>query len=237
MKSLIYKTTILLSSLSLTMQSYAARVNINVSGQISAVDGSYDPDLAVGDNMSATFIYDTDETQATSANTVGSTEPGHEFTSFYEFSSPAYGGMVTHTLTGNAFTSSIAGLIVNDDLSNGGPDLNNLIPTGTYDWIEILGSTTKDGPLGNPADGEEWTLALFSSDTSWITDGTLIPDDLPSSYTTILVGKEFDESENEIGNVLVDITSVSVTSIPEPSSALLLGLGALGIVLHRKRTK
>ena len=105
----------------------------------------------------------------------------------------------------------------------------------TYDWIEILSSNTIDGPNGYPANGEEWTLALFSSDTSWITDGSLIPDDLPADYTPILVGQEFDENENVIGVVFVDISSISITAVPEPSSTALLGLGGLGLLLRRRR--
>lgn len=235
MKAIFTVTTALLSNLFLVTQSYAALVTINVSGQINFVDGTYSPDLTVSDNINAVFVYDTDEAQATSADTAGSTDPGHEYTSFYEFSTPPYGGTVTHVASGDSFNGNLAAVVVNDNLSNGGSDLNNLIPAGTYDWIEILGSTTVDGPNGYPVDGEGWTLALFSSDTSWITDGTLIPNNLPSAYTAILVGQEFGAQEGAIGSVIVEISSVSVVGIPEPSSALLLSLGCLSFALRRSR--
>ena len=83
MKAIFTVTTALLSNLFLVTQSYAALVTINVSGQINFVDGTYSPDLTVSDNINAVFVYDTDEAQATSADTVGSTDPGHEYTSFF----------------------------------------------------------------------------------------------------------------------------------------------------------
>ena len=224
-----------ITCLSLYTKSSAALIVINASGQIHSVDGTYSPDLSVGDAINAVFVYDTDELQAISADTNGSTDPGHEYSSFYEFSSPPYGGTVTHVPSSGSSAGTLAAVVVNDNQTNGGTDLDNLIAVNTYDWIEILSSNTIDGPNGYPANGEEWTLALFSSDTSWITDGSLIPDDLPADYTPILVGQEFDENENVIGVVFVDISSISITAVPEPSSTALLGLGGLALLLRRRR--
>jgi hypothetical protein len=221
-------------SLSLYTTSHAVIVTINASGQIRSVDGTYSPDLSTGDNINAVFVYDTDEQQATSSDTDGSTDPGHEYSSFYELPSPPYGGTVTHVPSGGTFTSDTAAVVVNDNLQNGGADLDNIIAVNTYDWIEVLGSNTIDGPNGYPADGEEWTLAMFS-DTSWITDGSLIPDDLPADYTPVLVGQEFDESENVIGVVFVDINSISITVVPEPSSSSIFALGCAALILRRRR--
>lgn len=227
----------LLISISFFEKAGAAIVTITVTGTVNFADGTYG-DLTTSDTFSGIFKYNTDEAVATGADTDGSTDPGHEYSSFYDFSAPTYGATVTHdqgTPGDNTFNSLTAGLVVNDDMTNGGSALNNIIPSGTYDWIEILGSTASDGPSGYPADGQEWTLALFSSDLSWITDGSLIPDDLASSYTAIMVGAEFDTDESELGVVLVTIDTINIQGIPEPSAMLLIGMGIVGLVFARSR--
>ena len=216
----------------------AVIVTIEVMGTIGDVTGSYVGSLVTGQAVSATFVYDTDEAQAgPGSQTTPSTEPGHEFSSFYEFSSPPYGGTVNIPAIPATFNSDTAGLVVNDSMTISGADVNDYVVDGTYDWIEVLGSTTIDGPMGNPADGEEWTLALFSADTNWITDGSLIPDTLPESYTPVMLGIEFDANENEIGVAFVDVSSVLVSGIPEPSRALLLLLGTGSALLVRRRSR
>ena len=155
--------------------------------------------LVTGQPVDTMFVYDTDEAQAgPESQTTPSTNPGHEFTSFYEFSSPPYGAEVDVPSVPFACASSTAALVVDDNLPISGEDVNDSIPDGTYDWIEILGAPTLAGPTGNPADGQEWTLAVFS-DTAWIEDGSLIPDNFPDSYTPLMLGIEFDEYENEVG--------------------------------------
>ena len=91
-------------------------------------------------------------------------------------------------------------------------------PTGTYDWIELLGSTMGSVcliPGGvcapdefSPADGEEWTLAIFG-DSSWFTDGSVIPDELPASFVSLLVGIDFDPAGKEVGFAFATIDTFS----------------------------
>ena len=184
-------------------------------------------------NTKLSFSYNTDEAEAgPGSQTTPSNVPGHEFTSFYEFSSPPYGGTITIPAISAMFTPNNAALVVNDDLPIIGADINNYVSDGTYDWIEILGSTTVDGPTGQPSDGEEWTLAFFA-DPSWFNDGSVIPDDLPGSYTPLMLGLEFDAAENEIGSVGVNIGGVTIT--PEPSLPVLAGLGSFLMLLARRR--
>lgn len=230
-----YTLSLSLSIATLTSAN-ASVISIDISGTIADVIGSYAPDLVSGQAVNATFTYNTDESVATTANTTPSLDPGHEYTSFYEFASPPYGGTVNIPILPATFTSDSAAVVVNDDISIDGADLNGAISSGTYDWIEILGSTTIDGPTGYPADGEEWTLALFGP-TTWITDGSLIPNDLPNTYTAILVGIEFDALENEIGVVFVNIDTITV--VPEPGSyGLSLGLAICAFLsLRRKRSR
>ena len=224
--SLAFSTVILSST-------YATFISIDIGGTISSVTDSYAPDLVTGQAVTASFSYNTDEAVATSADTTPSLDPGHEYTSFYDFESPPYGGTVNIPSIPATFTSNSAAVVVNDDLFIDSADVNGALASGTYDWIEILASTAVDGANGYPANGEEWTLAIFGP-TNWITDGSLIPDDLPSSYTAILLGIEFDEFENEIGIVFVEIGSMTV--VPEPSNfALLFGVAALAIIGIRRK--
>ena len=109
-----------------------------------------------------------------------------------------------------SFVVGSASVVVNDDLPLTADETNGAVADGSYDWIELLGSTTVDiclQPGGvcepdeySPADGEEWTLAIIG-DSSWFSDGSVVPDDLPGSFTVVLVGIEFDASGNEIGTV------------------------------------
>lgn len=214
-----------------TANSGAAQTVVQVFGTVGDVSGSYVGSLVTGQAVQATFVYETDESLATGAQTTPGTDPGHEFTSFYDFASPPYGATITIPAIGGTFNSAVAGVVVNDDMPMTAADLNNYVPDGTYDWIELLGSTTSDGPTGRPANGEEWTFAFFA-DPTWITDGSLIPDDLPGTYTPVMVGIEYDANENEIGLVWIDVNNVTVT--PEPS-ALVLGLSAGLLLIPRRR--
>jgi hypothetical protein len=198
--------------------SLAAPETLAVAGTVSVVEGDYVGDFTVGDPYSGSFTYDTDEANASFAITTPSTVPGHEFSSFYDFTAPVYEAILNFPAIPGTFTSNVMAVVVNDNLTLTTEDTAGAIPAGTYDWIEILGSTTVGAcllPGGecepdefSPVDGEEWTLAIFSSDTTWITDGSLIPNNLPGSYTAIIVGAEFDELGEEVGFVLA---SASVT--------------------------
>lgn len=209
-------------------------VTVQVFGTVGDVSGSYVGGLVPEQVVTATFIYDTDEAMAgPGSQTTPSTEPGHEFTSFYQFASPPYGGTVTIPSIPATFDSNTAGLVVNDDMFMAGADLNNYVSDGIYDWIEILGSTTVDGPTGKPSDGEEWTFAMFA-EPGWIADGSLIPDHLPSSYTPVMLGVEFDELESKTGLAWVNVNSVTI--IPEPTSTALMA-GALLVLLARRSVR
>jgi hypothetical protein len=219
-----------------------------VTGTIVDVEGTYAPDFVAGQTFSGSFVHDTDEANAGPGSiTTPSTVPGHEFTSFYEFDVAPYGVDLSFPAIPGTFSTSpigtlgLVGVVVNDDRPLTADDTGGLLPAGTYDWIEILGSTAIGiclEPGGecapdeiSPADGEEWTFAAFGP-TTWISDGSLIPDDLPATPTTLVVGFEFDASGNEVGAIFAT-ASVSLAPPAVPAMGpiglwLLAGILAVG---------
>jgi hypothetical protein len=214
---------------------YAAPRTFLVSGQIEAVEGSFAPGFASGQTLSGTFVHDTDESNALpGAITTPSTVPGHEFSSFYEFSGAPYGVSLSFPDLPGAFDATLVAVVVNDDLALTADETNGAVPDGIYDWIEVMGSTTTpsclqpDGVCApdefSPADGQEWTVALIA-DPTWISDGSLIPDDMPPSWTALVVGTEHDLSGNETGVV------VGTATVSSPPAAPVPALGPLSVLV------
>lgn len=232
----------------------AQAMPFSVSGTATVVTstGSYAGDLVPGTVLQADIALSTDETDAFNAITTPSAVPGHEFTSFYEFAT-ADGFSWTGDLvppSGGGYAADVMGIVVNNDLSLTSADTGGLLPDGTYDWIELLGSTTVDVcliPGGcapgefSPADGEEWTLAFFG-DSSWFTDGSVIPDALPADVTALLVGVELDAFGDEVGFVFAtvndfttDLPTLPAASISAPGTTGLLALFLAAAAWTRRR--
>ena len=218
---------------------HAAPITIDVTATIAFVSGDYVGQIATGQEMTGTFIYDTDEANADpGAITTPSNVEGHEFSSFYEFTGPPYD--VSLNIPAPPFSFSFdniapVAVVVNDNLPLVADDTAGFGPVGITDWIEILGGTTVgicllDPPDScapdefSPANGEEWTLAIFG-DFGWFNDGSVIPDGLPGSDTRLIVGGRFDEFGNETGLVIA-----TVSTVPVPAAVWLFGsaLGLLG---------
>ena len=143
------------------------------------------------------------------------------------------------------------GIVVNNDLTLSSTDVGGILPDGTYDWIELLGSTMGSVcliPGGvcapdefSPADGEEWTLTIFG-DSSWFTDGSVIPDELPASFVSLLVGIDFDAAGKEVGFAFATIDTFSTNllqaeaiGISAPATAGLAGLFLIAAARIRRR--
>ncbi len=224
---LILSSTIL----GLSFNAHAAPVSIDFTATLQDVSGAFTSDLSIGQSMSGIYIYDTDEANASSAETTPSTVPGHEFTSFYDFGDPAYSASLN--AGGFTFTNTAAvSVVVNDNLFLTSDETGGLLPDGSYDWIEILGSTTVDvgGAEHTPGNGQEWTLAIFAENDNWFSDGSVIPDDMPASYVALLVGFDFDENGNEIGMAFATLDSMNISTVPVPAAIWLFGSGLLGLV-------
>ena len=178
--------------------------------------------------------------------------PGHECASFYEFVTPIYswaGDQIP--ATGDGFNADILGIVVNNNLPLSSADTGGILPDGTYDWTELLGSKAIDVylvPGGvcapdeiSPADREEWTLAIFG-DSDWFTDGSVIPEELAASFISLIVGIEVDEISNEIGFSFAtidtfssDLPQAQVPALSAPASAGLAGLFLIAAAQLRSR--
>ena len=226
----------------------AAPIQFDISSTVTDAKGSYIGGVLVGDTITGTLIVDDDAANGGPGSDPGpGTNPGHEYTSFWEFNGPPYGVSLLDVQQGAGFSSETQAIVVNDGLTITAEDTGGIIPDGTYDWIEILGATTSDycpstADCGaNPneilvADGEEWTLAIFASDDSWFTGGS-IPQSLPTGYTAFLIGLEFDDEGNDTGIILSPVETLTMTAVPIPTAAWLFGsaLASLGWI-RRKQT-
>jgi len=230
----------------LATSAFAVPVQYSVSTTVSFVDGSFAGDVLVGHTITGTFIVDNDTANAgPGSDPTPSNNPGHEYSSFWEFDGAPYGGSVTDVELGATFNSVASpAIVVNNNLDITSDETGGMVPDGTYDWIEVLISDTTSiclEPGGicdpgeySPADGQEWTLAIFA-DTSWIGADDEIPGALPGSYTAFIIGIEFDVSGNEIGTVIAPASSLSLAVIPIPAAVWLFasGLGLLGWLRRR----
>lgn len=242
----LYACAIVFTSISVE----AAPVTINISATIGDGDvwDSFATSTSSGDVLSGTFVYDTDEANASSSRTTPSYVEGHEFTSFYDFAGAPYA--VSINSDGINYPGSVATaplhIVVNNDLELTADETNGIISDGIYDWIEITGSTTSDYcPLLEctqpddyiPADGQEWTLAIVASDTNWFTNGSVIPDDLPASYTPFLIGVDINAIGVEVGGLATTLDTIEMSAVPVPAAVWLFGSGLLGLVGIARRKK
>jgi hypothetical protein len=108
-------------------------------------------------------------------------------------------------------------------------DVSEWTPFGTGGYIENWTTTTGD------------TLALFGNPLLGLPDGYVSGNALSGSGS--LSGGSFANAGITEGTFTTTLTNgvnsdtitITTQAIPEPSSALLLGLGALGLVARRKR--
>ena len=231
---------------------HAMPFSVSATATVVTSTGDFS-DLLTGTVLQIDIALSTDETDAFNAITTPSVVPGHEFTSFYEFATTdgfSWAGDLVPP-SGDGFNADVMGIVVNNDLPLTSAETGGLLPDGTYDWIELLGSTTTDiclVPGGvcapdefSPANGEEWTLAFFG-DSSWFTDGSVIPDALPPGVTALLVGIEVDELGEEVGFVFAsvgefstDLPTLPATQISAPGSTGLLALFLTAAAWKRRR--
>lgn len=150
----------------------AAPRSLALNGAVLVVEGSYVESFSVADSVSGTYVYDTDEANASIANTTPSAVPGHEYTSFYEFLVSPYGGSLDFPQVPSSFAAGTLGVVVTDNVALTSDETGGLVPDGTYDLLELNAADTGElcfEPGANclpgetrPAGGQEWTLVFIA---------------------------------------------------------------------------
>lgn len=252
---------ILFLAMSVNPSASAAQVTIDFTGLVKAINGDMYGYFSL-DEIAPTsqFSYSTDETQASLTNTAGSTAPGNSYDSLYHFSGVPNGitltypmilgpgpgpGPVTGSGTGADYAYDSGGNVEVRITNNRVIDqatsaaFTGLVTPGIYDWLDIRW-TDSGLALGTGIDLQTWQLSV-TSDASWFTDGTLIPDALPATFALLMYGSHDDSFGNHIGHMLAIPSSYSVgapvSAVPVPPAAWLLasGLAGLGVTARRKQ--
>ena len=223
----------------------ASPVSIDVSYTIQAIDftstspdisGTFASTFSAGQVIHGTFVYDDDET-------VGSKEvDGSETSYYYTGVTGPYGVSINSTggynFSGNSYGAGL-GNDVDITLAISTEETNGKLVPGTYDLFDVFGDSTVDlcsvvstcspGEF-IPSDGQEWGMNIINSDTSWLSNDGLIPDDLmPTGYTALLIGKEYNAAGVIIGQAVLTI-DFNVTSVPVPAAVWLFGSGLIGLI-------
>jgi len=198
------------SVLSLATVSKAAIVTGTLNGTVT-FGGFGIPEFQVGDIATITYSYDT-ATPSTSTATQQSYSPGTDpalLSMALTIQSSTIGAWNTNTAGGNFGTSRQAG---GDELQ-----LNSTLPPTSFD-------------AGTTFSPNSFNLVFFKNNPSTIYDSSL---DAP---TTNNIG-DWDQLTSRIyfDNFAKFVDITYTTQVPEPSSAILLATGTLGLVLRRKR--
>ncbi len=82
--------------------------------------------------------------------------------------------------------------------------------------------------------GTSTSFALDSSSRTW--EGELLSGAIPTNATFMATEIFFNSNSLAGGTGYVDGASLTVTCVPEPTSALLLSLSGMGLILRRKRS-
>jgi len=234
---------ILLLAMSVNPSASAAQVTIPFTGLVKSLTGSLWGYFLI-DEVAPTgqFSFSTDETQASLTDTVGTVY----YDSRYQFSGTPNGISLTYpqisfppSTTDYSYNSAgnIEVRVTNNRVIDQAAStaLAGLVVPGTYDWIDLRW-TDIGLAWGSGLDLQTWQLSIYG-DTNWFTDGTLIPDALPTSYTLYLYASHDDNVGNHIGDMLAAnySTSGGVSAVPVPPAIWLLASGIAGLGLTARR--
>ena len=115
--------------------------------------------------------------------------------------------------------------------SFGGAQTNSGVTVAVGDLYSVsITNRVGANTVGSPLTGGEWDLLVTNLDTS-----TTALDLTDLEYRTLTAPTDLVIGLGVAGNNATSFDQISVDAIPEPSSAMLLGLGAFGLLLRRKK--
>lgn len=146
------------------------------------------------------------------------------------------GNGIGYPNVGDAYTSSLAFGFNNHQVT-----IANLNPASTY-TVEVFGGLT------GGAAGLDYSMTVNGSAAQTGTMGTLYASASPVTFTGVSViasGTTQDgdsvsnyiqlDNASTVGNPITQFVRITEVPVPEPSSTLLIGLGALSFLLRRNR--
>ena len=217
---------------------YAVQVQLDATGtllqmNIEGVDLPYGFGSPAPTSFTASFLYETDISLATSIDNSDPSDVG------YGFLGPPYFGSVAIGLSSYQYNDMTVG--VTDNVFVDSSEIFGLIPSGTYDGFGLSG--TSPGAIFDNEDslttGIEFFL-VFLTNTSFLSGTDTIPTAPPAlaeSETLFFFGDATDDIVNRLAFGRIDSFSTTVVPIPAGIWLLLSGLIALaGFGSHRKRS-
>ena len=219
-------------------QAQAAPLTLDLTGTVTSATGTWTSE--VGNPVAASLTIDLDAANASDSRSVD--DPAEIPFSEWAFPFPAYSGTFSGAL-GPATDRITVKTHDNVDLAIWGPIFG--LSTGVFDALSVTTHSVLvacpppliSDPLfgcidgnGDPAGGPEISGTSFEvflvGAPDWFTDGTL-PSEIPNLAE--LTGA-FGLAESWSGGVNVASAEIEYTTlIPEPSTALLVGIGLLGL--------
>lgn len=151
-----------------------------------------------------------------------------------EFATYNQGETINLTVTADSEGETMAGYLLAVEYdpakADNGPDASNPIPSGFFDGI--VGATNADGTYTTHA-----AITLGDADPGVVvsTGSIILAPDVELGPMTLSLSMSLTGETYTFGSAVEDPNAATVTIVPEPTTAALLGLGLFGLALGGRR--